>query len=104
MDSQNYEQFQLADELIGDCLGFLTENSEVDVMFFENNPVALQLPKIVELTVTETAPGVRGDTAQGSVTKPATLNTGMKINVPLFIKAGDVIKVNTQTRQYIERV
>ncbi len=104
MDTQQYEQFVISGESIGENKSFLAEDSDMDVLYFENKPVVVQLPKVVELEITETAPGVRGDTAQGSVTKPATLSTGATINVPLFVKQGDVVKVNTETQQYIERV
>lgn len=103
MDSKSYEQFFLSKESIGDKKDFMKENQEVDVLLYNDNPVAIDLPKKIELTVTETEPATRGDTAQGSVMKPATLETGMEIQVPLFVKKDDKIRINTETRQYVER-
>ncbi|MDP3964477.1 MAG: elongation factor P [bacterium] len=104
MNTQSYEQFFLSAEQIGEDKWFLNENTDYDITYFDSKPVMVQLPKVVELTVTETEPGVRGDTAQGNVSKPAMLNTGLRINVPLFVKQGDVIRVNTERQEYIERV
>ncbi|MDD5342773.1 MAG: elongation factor P [Patescibacteria group bacterium] len=104
MDSQSYEQFVLPEAVVGDKIKYLCENTDIDVYHFEQKPVTVQIPIKVELTVVETAPGVRGDTAQGSVSKQAKLNSGATVNVPLFVKQGDVIRVNTETGQYIERV
>ncbi|MFC1686965.1 elongation factor P [Patescibacteria group bacterium] len=103
MDSKSFEQFFLSIESIGDKKDFLKENQEVDVLLYNDNPVAIDLPKKLVLTVTETEPATRGDTAQGSVMKPATLETGMEIQVPLFVKKDDKIRINTDTRQYVER-
>lgn len=104
MDVQTYEQFALPDSSIGDKGQFLCENADAEILTFEDKPVVLQLPKKVVLTVIETAQGARGDTAQGNVTKPAKLNSGTTVNVPLFVKQGDQIRVNTDTGQYVERV
>jgi len=104
MDTQSYEQFTLLDSAVGDKGLYLCENADTDILTFEGKPVSLQLPKKVVLTVVETAPGIRGDTAQGSVNKPAKLNSGVTVNVPLFVKQGDQIRVNTDTGQYVERV
>jgi len=104
MDTQSFEQFALSQDLVGEKGVFLSENNDYDIMDFEGRPVAVQLPKKVELKVVETTPGVRGDTAQGSVTKPAKLSTGLTVNVPLFVKTGDIIRINTETQQYVERV
>lgn len=103
MDTQSYEQFFLTERNVGEQARFLSESSDFEIIYFEQKPAALQLPKKVKLTVVETAPGVRGDTAQGSVTKPAKLNSGATVNVPLFVKQGDVVIVNTDTGQYVER-
>ncbi|MBU1890593.1 elongation factor P [Patescibacteria group bacterium] len=104
MDSQSYEQFTIPKSLVGDNQFFICENSDVGIFSFEDKPVSVELPKKVELKVAETAPGIRGNTAQGSVMKPAVLSTGLKINVPLFVKDGDTVRVNTETQQYVERV
>jgi len=104
MDSENYEQFFLNKENIGSAQDYLKEGLEVKTMLFRNKPVAIELPKKIELKVIQTEPGIRGDTAQGSVTKPATMETGCQINVPLFINQGNLVRVNTETGQYVERV
>jgi elongation factor P len=103
MDTQSYEQFTLPVEAAGDAKQFLCENMDVEVMSFDGKPVTVQLPKVVELEVVETAPGVRGDTAQGSVSKPAVLVSGATVNVPLFVKQGDKIRVNTERGEYLDR-
>lgn len=103
MDSQSFEQFTLPAESIGDPVQFLFENMDLEVMYFDGRPVSVILPKVVELEVVETTPGVRGDTAQGSVSKPATLSSGASVNVPLFVKQGDRIRVNTERGEYLER-
>lgn len=104
MDSETYEQFGFPRENLEDKIGFLTESLEVDVLYFENKPVGVHLPTKVELKVTTAPPAVKGDTAQGNVTKLITLETGHQIQAPLFIKEGDVIKVNTEKNEYSERV
>lgn len=103
MDSSSYEQFFLPKAALGDQALFLTEGLEVDVLLFNDNPVSVDLPKKVVLKVTQTETGVRGDTAQGAVLKPATLETGAEIQVPLFVKLGDAIRINTETGEYVER-
>lgn len=102
MDTASYEQFPLSDSQITDALQFLVEQIEVDLVLFRDNPVAIELPITVNLEVTETVPGVRGDTAQGG-TKPATLQTGLVVQVPLFVNQGELIKVDTRTGQYLSR-
>ena len=82
---------------------FLKEGSEVDVLIFNKNPINVDLPKKIDLVVIEAPPGIKGDSAT-SPTKTVTLGTGAKINVPIFIKAGDVIRINTETGTYVERV
>jgi len=103
MDSKNYEQFVLGSEIIGDLSNFLTEGTQVDVLHYNGNPVNIELPIKMEFEVIESPPSVRGNTADGG-TKVATIETGTKINVPLFVKTGDKIRINTQTGQYVERV
>lgn len=102
MDTASYEQFPLSDSQIADALQFLVEQTEVDLVLFRDNPVAIELPITVNLEVAETVPGVRGDTAQGG-TKPATLQTGIVVQVPLFVNQGELIKVDTRTAQYLSR-
>lgn len=103
MDNESYEQFSLAKDIIGKQKDFLIEGNDIDILKYNNKPVAVELPKKVELKVTESPPGVRGDSAQGA-TKQITLETGMELQAPLFIKEGDVIRVNTETGEYAERV
>jgi len=103
MDNDTYEQFSLAKDLIGKQTDYLIEGNDVDILKYNDKPVAVELPKKVELKVTEAPPGVKGDSAQGA-TKQVTLETGMTLQAPLFIKQGDVIRVNTETGEYAERV
>jgi elongation factor P len=103
MDNETFEQIIITEEQMGDAILFLTENLNVKVLFFNQQPVALELPTFVELLVADTEPGVRGDTATGG-NKPATLETGAVIQVPLFINEGDRVKVDTRTGEYMERV
>jgi elongation factor P len=103
MDNETFEQIMLSAEQVGDGRLFLTENLNVKVLFFNQQPVAVEVPNFVELTVAQTDPGLRGDTATGG-SKPATLKSGAVIQVPLFINEGDRVKVDTRTGSYIERV
>ena len=103
MDSETYEQTQLSIETVGDTAQFLIENETVYVSMVENTPITIELPNFVELTVTHTEPGIRGDTAQGS-TKPATLETGAVVSVPLFVNQGEKLKIDTRNGEYVERV
>jgi len=102
MDANTFEQFTLTTEEIGPKARFLKEGAEVQILFYEDKPVSVELPIKIELAVTHTEPGVRGDTAQGG-TKPATLETGAVITVPLFVKIGDILRVNTDEGTYVER-
>lgn len=102
MDLETYDQFSLPLSTMGDLINYLQENKETIVMTYQDKPITVQLPAKVELKVVETSPGVRGDTAQGG-TKPAKLETGVSVNVPLFINEGDVVRVNTETGAYVER-
>lgn len=99
MDSSNYEQFELGQEVIGELSDFLKEGAEVDVFYFENKPVNLNLPVKLAFKVIESPPGIKGNTADGG-SKQVTIETGAKVNTPLFIKTGDIILVNTETREY----
>ncbi len=103
MDNETYEQIMLTAEQVGDARLYLIENMNLKVLIFNQQPVAVDLPNFVELTVAQTEPGVRGDTATGG-TKPATLESGAVIQVPLFINEGKRVKVDTRTGSYIERV
>ena len=103
MDAQSYEQFSLPADQLGDQKDFLLEGGEVDIQNFDGKPIAVNLPPKINLKVKETEPGVKGDTASGG-TKPALLETGLVVQVPLFVNAGDIIRVNTETKQYVERV
>jgi elongation factor P len=103
MDNETFEQFEFTADKIGDSKDFLIEDTDVYVMRFNGNPVDIDLPPTVTMEVVETEPGVRGDTAQGG-SKPAKLATGLMVNVPLFINEGDKIVINTETREYRERI
>ena len=100
MDQESFETVTLRDEMIGDALDFLSEGAIIELHKFNGNPIGLQLPTHVELEVTYTEPGSRGDTASGNVTKPAKLETGIEIRVPLFIKQGEKVRVSTETREF----
>ncbi len=102
MNPETFETIVVPKALVEDQVKFLKEGTDTNIMFFEDKPIALDLPIKMELKVVETAPGVKGDTATGG-TKPATLETGYVVNVPLFIKEGDVVRVNTQSGDYVER-
>jgi elongation factor P len=103
LDQGSYETLTLSKEMVGDALDFLLEGAIIQVHKYNGNPIGLQLPAHVELLVIYTEPGVRGDTASGSVTKPATLETGIEIRVPFFIKQDEKIKVSTETREFAGR-
>lgn len=103
MDVDTYEQFFLTLEQLSDNRLYLQEQIQLKVLFFKGQPVGVDLPNFVDLQVVKTEPGVKGDTASGG-TKPANLQTGAMVQVPLFVREGDVIKVDTRTGEYIERV
>ncbi len=103
MNTETYEQVAVPAEKVSDAARFLRESDVVDVVLYGDEVIGIELPPTVELTVTETEPGFKGDTATGA-TKPATLETGLVVQVPLFINPGDRIKVNTETGEYVERV
>src|SRR3989344_808588 len=102
MNLNDYNQFEMSADTVGDAKDFLMDGLELDVRTFDDNPIGIRLPSTVVVLVKETAPGVRGDTAQGG-TKPATLETGLVIHVPLFINGGEKIRVNTERTEYVER-
>ncbi len=103
MDVETYEQIPLDAEMLGDALKFIKENMTVKLLFFKDRIFGIEPPNFVDLEVVQTEPGLRGDTVTGS-TKAATLETGAVVKVPLFINQGDVIKIDTRTGEYIERV
>ena len=103
MNVENYEQIALNEETIGDALKFVKENEMVKVCSYNGNVFAIEPPLFVELEITETEPGFKGDTAQGA-SKPATVETGATVSVPLFVNQGDKIKIDTRTREYLSRV
>ncbi len=103
MDQTSYEQVSLSAELLGDGLKYLKENMVIGVQFYAGAPIGIELPNFVELVIVETDPGLRGDTASGG-TKPAKLETGAVVQVPLFVQEGEKIRVDTRTHQYLERV
>lgn len=103
MDTNNYEQLFLTAEQLGDSKDYLKENLVIKALFHNKRPIGIEVPMFVELKVVKTEPGVRGDTATGA-TKPATLESGAIIQVPLFVEEGDVLRIDTRTREYITRV
>ena len=103
MNQETFETLTLGADVVGDVRGLLADNVMVEIQRFNGRPIGLQLPPHVELAVTYTEPGVRGDTASGGVTKLATLETGLEIRVPLFIKEGERVKVHTETREFAGR-
>jgi elongation factor P len=103
MDQETFETLTLGADTVGDDRLLLVENLVVQIQKFNGNPIGLQFPPHVELTVVDTEPGARGDTAAGNVTKPARLETGLEIRVPLFIKEGEKVRVHTETREFAGR-
>jgi elongation factor P len=103
MDTDTYEQTTLSSDQLGDIAEYLSDGQNLDVLTYQDQPIGAELPPSVELTVTQTDPGYRGDTATGG-SKPATLDTGLVVTVPLFVSEGDRIRVDTRSGQYIERV
>ena len=103
LDQESYETLTLSDEVIGNALDFLIGGSLVELLKYNGNPIGLELPTFAELRVASTEPGVRGDSSSGTVTKPATLETGLEIRVPLFIKEGEKVKVSTENRGFAGR-
>jgi elongation factor P len=103
MDQETFDTLTLGLDMVGENRQLLIENTIVEIQKFNGNPIGLELPTHVELTVTYTEPSFRGDTSSGSVTKPATLETGLEIRVPLFIKEGERVKVHTETREFAGR-
>lgn len=102
MDNENYEQITISADAMGDGVKWLLENMDIHVLLFQGNIIGIDMPNFVELEVVETEPGVKGDTATGA-TKSATLQTGAKVQVPLFINTGDRLRIDTRTGLYMER-
>jgi elongation factor P len=103
MDASSYEQMAVPEATFADALKWTKPNDEVDVLFIDDVPGDIQLPASVELEVTETEPGLRGDTASGGGNKPATVETGAQVSVPLFVNVGDRVKIQTETGAYMSR-
>jgi len=104
MSNDDFEQFSLPKDVVGDKIGLMKEGDKVDALYFNGNVVSISLQPKVELKVVAAPEGDKGNSAQGRVTKTAELETGMTIQVPLFIKEGDIIRINTETGEYVERV
>jgi elongation factor P len=104
MDQDSYEQVSFDKKQIEEALDYLEEQTVYSILYFDGKPISVQPPLFMELAVQNTPPGVKGDTAQGAGTKPATLTTGLVVQVPLFVNEGDFIKVDTREGIYIERV
>lgn len=102
MNTETYDQFPVGTDRLGDALKYLKENATANLMMYGDEAIGIELPAAVELAVAETDPWVRGDTAQGG-TKPAKLETGIMVNVPLFINIGDMLKIDTRSGEYLER-
>ena len=103
MDNETYEQTPLTEDQLGEVKKFLKENMEVKMLFYSGSPIAVEAPMFVELAIVRTDPGFKGDTASGG-SKPAVLESGVTVKVPFHLNEGDVIKVDTRTSEYIERV
>jgi elongation factor P len=103
MDTRDYEQLELPRSLAGDALKWMRPNDEVDVLFVDERPSDVQVPSAVDLQVTETQPGVRGDTVSGGGTKPALLESGVTVQVPLFVEEGETVRVDTRSGEYVSR-
>ncbi len=101
---ENYEQLTITAETIGDTSNFLVEEMDCEILFFNDEPIDIELPTFIERQITQAEPGARGNTASGNVTKPATLSSGYTLQVPIFINEGDYIKIDTRTGEYAERV
>lgn len=104
MDEKTFEQLTISNELLGNNAQWLMEETLFHVVFYKGEPIEIVPPTFMEMIITETAPGVRGDTASGRVLKPATTETGAKIQVPIFVEEGEKVKVDTRTCEYVSRV
>ena len=103
MDNSDYSQLEVGRQVVGDSMRWVVPNSEVEVLFVDEQPAGVQVPSAVEMSVTETSPGLKGDTASGGGTKPATLESGVRVEVPLFVNEGDRVRVDTRSGEYVSR-
>jgi elongation factor P len=103
MDTRDYEQIEIPRELAGEAMQWLLPNAEVDVLFVDERPSDVQVASAIDMKVTQTEPGVKGDTASGGGSKPATLESGVVVQVPLFIEEGETIRVDTRSAEYVSR-
>ncbi len=103
MDSQSYEQLTIPESALADELRFMKDSDEVELLYVDDEPSGVQLPSALDLQITQTEPGLRGDTASGGGTKPAVLETGAAIHVPLFVNIGDKVRVDTRSGEYVSR-
>ena len=103
MDSESYEQLAIPETTLKDALNFMKESEQLDVLYIDESPADVQLPSAIDLRVSETEPGLRGDTASGGGSKPAVLETGAKVQVPLFVNVGDMVRVDTRSGEYVSR-
>jgi elongation factor P len=103
MDSNDYEQIEIPTDAVGDSMRWLLPNAEVDILFVDERPSDVQLPSAIDMKVTTTQPGLKGDTASGGGSKPATLESGVVVHVPLFIEEGESIRVDTRSGEYVSR-
>jgi elongation factor P len=103
MDARDYEQLELPRSLASDAMRWMRPNDEVEVLFVDERPAGVQVASAVEMKVTETEPGVKGDTASGGGSKPATLESGVTVQVPLFVEEGDTVRVDTRSGEYVSR-
>jgi len=103
MDSQDYDQIEIPNGQLGDSMQWVLPNAEVDVLFVDEQPSDVQVPSAIEMRVTQTDPGLKGDTASGGGNKPATLESGVVVQVPLFIEEGESVRVDTRSGEYISR-
>jgi elongation factor P len=103
MDTTDYDQIEIPKDSLGDAMKWVLANDEVDVLFVDEKPSDVQVPSAIEMKVTQTDPGLKGDTASGGGNKPATLESGVVVQVPLFVEEGDAIRVDTRSGEYVSR-
>jgi elongation factor P len=103
MDNRDYEQIEISRDLVGEAMQWLLPNADVDVLFVDERPSDVQVPSAIEMKVTQTEPGVKGDTASGGGNKSATLESGVIVQVPLFIEEGEIVRVDTRSGEYVSR-
>ena len=103
MDSHDYEQIEIPRDVVGDSMRWLLPNADVDILFVDERPSDVQVPSAVDMKVTTTEPGVKGDTASGGGSKPATLESGVSVQVPLFIEEGEIVRIDTRSGEYVSR-